>query len=83
MGLRLSSQRSSPVDRYSSIAGAREELSPAQIKDHLFLIFEVKETFLSTLAQKDFLEVKGRGAPPIVREVLDADRCYERNKKTP
>ena len=83
MGLRLSSQRSSPVDRYSSIAGAREELSPAQVKDHLFLIFEVKETFLSTLAQKDFLEVKRRGAPPIVRDVLDADRCYERNKKTP
>lgn len=63
MGLRLSSQRSSPVDRYSNIAGAREELSPAQIKDHLFLIFEVKEIFLTTLAQKDFLEVQRRGAP--------------------
>lgn len=61
MGLGLSSQRSSPVDRYSNVAEVREELSPAQIKDHLSLIFEVKETFLTTLAQKDFLEVERRG----------------------
>lgn len=61
MGLGLSSQRSSPVDRYSNVAGVREELSPAQIKDHLSLIFEVKETFLTTLAQKDFWEVERRG----------------------
>ena len=65
MGLRLSSQRSSPVDRYSNIAGAREELSPAQIKDHLFLIFEVKETFLTIYVQKSSLKIeKGVGAMP-------------------
>ena len=80
---RLSSWSLSPMDRYSSVAEAREELSPAQIKDHLFLILEVRETFLTTLAQKDFLEVKRRGRQAIVRDVLDADRCYERNKKTP
>ena len=33
MGPRLGSQRSSPVDRYSRIAGVREELSLAQIID--------------------------------------------------
>ena len=60
MGPGLSSWSLSPVDRYSKIAGAREELSPAQIKDRnrIFLILEVKETFLTIYAQKGSWEVK-------------------------
>ena len=60
MGLRLSRWSLFPVDRYSKIARAREELSPAQIKDrdHIFLILEVKETFPTTHAQKRSLKVK-------------------------
>ena len=50
------------MDRYSKIAGAREELSPAQIRDHIFLILKVKETFPTTHAQKGSLEVKREGA---------------------
>ena len=35
------------------IAGAREELNPAQIKDkhHIFLILQLKESFLTTYTQ--------------------------------
>jgi hypothetical protein len=48
------------VDTYSKIVGAREELSPAQIRDrdHIFLIFEVKETSLTTQGS---LEIKTEG----------------------
>ena len=48
------------MDRYSKIAGVREELSPAQIKErhHIFLILKVKETFPTAHAQKGSLEVK-------------------------
>ena len=35
-----------------------EELSPAQIRDHIFLILKVKETFPTIQAQKGSLEVK-------------------------
>ena len=35
-----------------------EELSPAQMRDHVFLILEVKETFPTIYAQEGFLEVK-------------------------
>ena len=60
MGPMLSSWSLSPVDRYSKIAGVREELSLAQIKDrnHIFLILKVKETFPTTHAQKGSLKVK-------------------------
>ena len=34
------------------------KLSPAQIRDLIFLIFKVKETFLTILDQKGFLEIK-------------------------
>ena len=56
----------SPVDRYSKMGGAREELSPAQVKvrDSLFLILKVKETFLTIYAQKSTSEVKREGASP-------------------
>ena len=49
-----------PVGRYSKIAEVREELRPAQIKDrdHIFLILEVEETFLTIHAQKGSLKVK-------------------------
>ena len=40
---------------------AEEKLSPAQIRDHLFLILEVKETFPTTHVQKGSLEVKQGG----------------------
>lgn len=36
----------------------RRKLSPAQIRDLIFLIFKVKETFLTILDQKGFLEIK-------------------------
>ena len=54
------------MDRYSKIVGAREELSPAQIKDrdHMFLILEVKETFLTIHVQKGASEVKREGESP-------------------
>ena len=60
MGPRLSSWSLSRVDRYSKIAAAREELSPAQIKerDHIFLILKVKETFPTIYVQRGSLEVK-------------------------
>ena len=49
MGLksRLGSWGLTPIDRYSKTGGAREELSPVQIKhrDYIFLILEIKETF--------------------------------------
>ena len=35
-----------------------EELSPAQIRDHMFLILKAKETFPTLHAQKSSLEVK-------------------------
>ena len=61
MGPRLGSWSLSPVDRYSKTAGAREELSPAQItdRDHIFLILKVKENFLTIHAQKGSLGQKG------------------------
>jgi len=51
------------VDRYSKIAGAREEMSPVQVRDrdHIFLILEVKENSLTTYAQKGPLEIKREG----------------------
>lgn len=58
MGPRLSSWSSSPVDKYSKLAGTREELSPAQMKDHIFIILHVKKTFPTTYMQKGSLEVK-------------------------
>ena len=50
------------MDRYSKIAGAREEMSPVQVRDrdHILLILEVKIS-LTTYAQKVSLEVKREG----------------------
>ena len=62
MGPRLSSWSSSPVDKYSKIAEVREELSPAQMKDHIFIILHIKKTFPTTHMQKGSLEVKNGGA---------------------
>ena len=47
MGPRLGSWGLTSIDRYSKTGGAREELSPVQIKhrDYIFLILEIKETF--------------------------------------
>ena len=67
MGPRPSSYSSSPVDRYSKIAGGKKSwaLLKLETKDHIFLILEVKETFLTTHVQKDSLKVKkGAGATP-------------------
>ena len=36
----------------------KEALSPSQIRDHVFLILKVKETFPATHAQEGSLEVK-------------------------
>lgn len=44
--------------------GEEEELSPAQIRDHVFRIVKVKVTFPTMLAQKGSLEVKRVGASP-------------------
>ena len=42
-----------------------EELSPAQIRDHVFLILKFKETFLTTHKQKSSLTItKGGGTTP-------------------
>ena len=62
MGPRLSSWSSSPVDKYSKIAGVREELSPAQMKDHIFIILHVKKTFPTTHMQKSPWRSKREGA---------------------
>ena len=51
-----------PVARYSRVAGFREELSPAQIRDLVFLILKVSETFPTIHAQKSSSEVKREGA---------------------
>ena len=40
------------------IAGAREELSPVQIRDHIVLSVEVKEIFLTTYVDKRLLRVQ-------------------------
>lgn len=40
-----------------------------EIKDHIFFILEVKETFLTTQVQKGSLEVKKGGYHPIVSNV--------------
>jgi len=67
MGPRLSSWILSPVDRYSKTPRVREELSSAKIRDlknHIFLILKVKETFLTTHVQKGSLEVKRKGVSP-------------------
>ena len=58
-----------PVDKYSNmkiIAGAKRSwgLPRSEIKNHTFLILEVKETFLTTHSQKDSLEVIKGGMPP-------------------
>ena len=46
------------------IAGAREELSPVQIRDHIFLSVEVKEIFWTTYVDKRLLRgQKGRDIP--------------------
>ena len=54
MGPRLGSWGLTPIDRYSKTGGAREELSPVQIKhrDYIFLILEIKETFPTMYAQR-------------------------------
>ena len=54
MGPRLGSWGLTPIDRYSKTGGAREELSPVQIKhrDNIFLILEIKETFPTMYAQR-------------------------------
>ena len=44
-----------------------KKLSPAQIRDHIFLILEVKETFLTTHVQKGSMKVKMEGTPPSSR----------------
>ena len=45
-------------------AGAREELSPVQIRDHIVLSVEVKQIFLTTYVDKRLLRVqKGRDIP--------------------
>ena len=63
MGRRLSSWSASPVDGVQD--EEEEELSPAQVRDHAFLLLEVKETFPPTHAQKGSSEVKkGGGATP-------------------
>ena len=41
-----------------------EELSPGQIREHVFLIPEVKETFPTAREQKGSSEVKREGASP-------------------
>ena len=52
------------MDRYSKIAGAREEMSPVQVRDrdHILLILEVKIS-LTTYAQKGSLEDKSGVMP--------------------
>ena len=57
---RQSSWSLSPMDRYSKTAGAREELSPAQIKDrdHILLILKIKDTFRTIHLQRGSLEFK-------------------------
>jgi len=54
MGPRPGSWGLTPIDRYSKTGGAREELSPVQIKhrDYIFLILEIKETFPTMYAQR-------------------------------
>ena len=56
--------------RNATKAGWWRRLDPAQIKDHIFLILEVKETSRTTHAQKGSLEVKREGGGhPIVSDV--------------
>ena len=43
---------------------SEEEVSPAQLRYHIFLILKVKETFLTTHVQKGSLEVKRKGVSP-------------------
>ena len=64
MGPRLRSWNLYPIDTNSTIARVREELSPAQKKDLIFLIPKVKEIFLTKYVQKVSLEVKKGGASP-------------------
>ena len=58
MGPGLSCWCLSPVGRYSKIE--EEELSPAPIRDHIYLILKVKEASPTLHAQEGSLEVKGR-----------------------
>ena len=48
------------MDRNSKTASARQELSPAQIKDrdHIFFILMIKDTFPTIHLQRGSLEVK-------------------------
>ena len=59
------------MDRYSKTAGAKEELSPAQIndRDHVFLILELKENFQLYMCKKAPQKSKGRGCHLIVSNV--------------
>ena len=63
MDPRLGSWGLTPIGKYSKTGGAREELSPVQIKhrDYIFLILEIKETFPTTHVQKGPLKVKQGG----------------------
>ena len=72
MGLRLNCWSFSPVDRYSKIAGAREELSPAQMKDkrpHIPHSGDQGDLPDYTCAQRLLEGQKGRGRHPIVGDV--------------
>ena len=72
MGPRLSSWSLSPVDRYSKIAGAREELSPAQIRDkrpHFPHSQSQGDLPDYTCAERLLSGQKGRGRHPIVGDV--------------
>ena len=60
MGPRLRNRSLSPGDRYSERKIIAREVEPCpdkRIRDHIFLILEVKETFPTTPAQKGSLEV--------------------------
>ena len=57
MGPGLSCRYLSHVDRYCKI---EEELSPAPIRDHIYLILKVKEASQTLHAQESSLEVKRR-----------------------
>ena len=52
-------EQQEPVPCGQTLRGEEEgKLSPAQIRDLIFLIFKVKEAFLTVLEQKGFLEIK-------------------------
>ena len=52
-------EQQKPVPCGQTLRGEGEgKLSPARIRDFIFLIFKVKEAFLTILEQKGFLEIK-------------------------